>query len=182
MLGGCFVSGLVPISPARRARSRATRRPTVIHVILKPMAIKGKQITAFRLDVEALEAMRRLRRRDGISFSEQARRALRPWLESKGVLKWAADATGKTMPVRGNKRKDRMMAMPTSRDVVLYKVDFHAPIPLRGWVVFRANQQEFVEQDEQQAVRRACGIAATEGVRCFRMDEYEYWPVDCGSV
>jgi hypothetical protein len=30
--------------------------------------------------------MRRLQQRYGISFSEQMRRALRPWLESKGVI------------------------------------------------------------------------------------------------
>ena len=41
------------------------------------------------LDDDLLEAMRRLQERDGISFSEQMRRALRPWLESKGVIKKA---------------------------------------------------------------------------------------------
>jgi len=46
-----------------------------------------KQITAFRLDPDILGAMKKLQERDGISFSEQARRALRPWLESEGVLK-----------------------------------------------------------------------------------------------
>jgi uncharacterized protein (DUF4415 family) len=45
-----------------------------------------KQLTAMRLDNDLLEAMRRLQERDGISFSEQMRRALRPWLESKGVI------------------------------------------------------------------------------------------------
>jgi len=45
-----------------------------------------KQLTALRLDGDLLEAMRRLQERDGISFSEQMRRALRPWLESKGVI------------------------------------------------------------------------------------------------
>jgi uncharacterized protein (DUF4415 family) len=48
-----------------------------------------KQLTALRLDEDLLEAMRRLQERDGISFSEQMRRALRPWLESKGVIKKA---------------------------------------------------------------------------------------------
>jgi uncharacterized protein (DUF4415 family) len=48
-----------------------------------------KQLTALRLDGDLLEAMRRLQERDGISFSEQMRRALRPWLESKGVIKKA---------------------------------------------------------------------------------------------
>jgi len=39
----------------------------------------------FREDI--LEAMRRLQERDGILPSEQIRRALRPWLEAKGVMK-----------------------------------------------------------------------------------------------
>jgi uncharacterized protein (DUF4415 family) len=46
-----------------------------------------KQITALRIDADLLEAMRALQERDGISLSEQMRRALRPWLESKGVIK-----------------------------------------------------------------------------------------------
>lgn len=49
----------------------------------------AKQLTALRLDDDLLQAMRRLQERDGISFSEQMRRALRPWLESKGVIKKA---------------------------------------------------------------------------------------------
>ena len=47
----------------------------------------AKQLTALRLDDDLLEGMRRLQERDGISFSEQMRRAIRPWLESKGVIK-----------------------------------------------------------------------------------------------
>jgi uncharacterized protein (DUF4415 family) len=43
----------------------------------------AKQLTEMRLDGDLLEAMRRLQERDGISFSEQMRRALRRWLESK---------------------------------------------------------------------------------------------------
>jgi uncharacterized protein (DUF4415 family) len=37
----------------------------------------AKQLTALRLDDDLIEAMRRLQERDGISFSEQVRRALR---------------------------------------------------------------------------------------------------------
>jgi uncharacterized protein (DUF4415 family) len=48
-----------------------------------------KQLTALRLDGDLLEAMRCLQERDGISFSEQMRRAIRPWLESKGVIEKA---------------------------------------------------------------------------------------------
>jgi hypothetical protein len=51
------------------------------------MPAQTKQLTAFRVDAELVEAMRRLQVRDGISFSEQMRRALRPWLEAKDVLK-----------------------------------------------------------------------------------------------
>lgn len=53
------------------------------------MTPDAKQLTALRLDAELLDAMKRLQERDGISLSEQIRRALRPWLESKGVLKKA---------------------------------------------------------------------------------------------
>jgi len=44
-------------------------------------------VTTFRVDDDVLEGMRRLQERDGISYSEQIRRALRPWLEKKGVMK-----------------------------------------------------------------------------------------------
>ncbi|PYR48162.1 MAG: hypothetical protein DMF89_16465 [Acidobacteria bacterium] len=46
-----------------------------------------RRVTTFRVDDDVLEGMKRLQERDGISFSEQIRRALRPWLESKGVIK-----------------------------------------------------------------------------------------------
>lgn len=45
-----------------------------------------RRVTTFRVDEELLEAMRQLQERDGILPSEQIRRALRPWLEEKGVL------------------------------------------------------------------------------------------------
>ena len=48
---------------------------------------KVRPVATFRVDHDVLDGMRRLQDRDGISFSEQVRRALRPWLESKGVLK-----------------------------------------------------------------------------------------------
>ena len=46
-----------------------------------------KRISAFRIDEELAEGMRELQERDGIPQSEQMRRALRMWLESKGVIK-----------------------------------------------------------------------------------------------
>jgi len=45
-----------------------------------------RQVKTFRVDDDVLEGMHRLQERDGISFSEQIRRALRPWLETKGVM------------------------------------------------------------------------------------------------
>lgn len=41
----------------------------------------------FRPDADTFAAMDSLRERDGVPFSEQIRRALRAWLESKGAMK-----------------------------------------------------------------------------------------------
>jgi len=46
-----------------------------------------ERVTTFRIPDDLLEAMQALKQRDGMPFSEQIRRALRPWLESKGVMK-----------------------------------------------------------------------------------------------
>jgi hypothetical protein len=50
------------------------------------MATKDRVIT-FRPDPDTFEAMTSLRQRDGVPYSEQLRRALRAWLESKGAMK-----------------------------------------------------------------------------------------------
>ena len=55
-----------------------------------------RKVTTFRVDDDVLEGMQRLQERDGISYSEQIRRALRPWLEAKGVMK----AQGKRVSAR----------------------------------------------------------------------------------
>ncbi len=49
------------------------------------MTPSEKRQTAFRIDDEIMEGLEMLKERDGISFAEQVRRALRTWLESKGV-------------------------------------------------------------------------------------------------
>jgi hypothetical protein len=46
-----------------------------------------RRISTFRLDDELLEGLKAVEKRDGIPPSEQARRAIRKWLEEKGVLK-----------------------------------------------------------------------------------------------
>jgi hypothetical protein len=44
-----------------------------------------KTASTFRLDDELLDALREVKERDGIPQSEQIRRAILMWLESKGV-------------------------------------------------------------------------------------------------
>jgi hypothetical protein len=46
-----------------------------------------KKQTAFRIDPEILDGLQAVKERDGIPVSEQVRRALRTWLEEKGVQK-----------------------------------------------------------------------------------------------
>ncbi len=50
----------------------------------------SRKVATFRVDPDLLEGMERLKDRDGMPLSEQIRRALRPWLEGKGVLQKAA--------------------------------------------------------------------------------------------
>lgn len=41
--------------------------------------------TTFRIDPELLDGLQELKERDGVPHSEQVRRAIRMWLESKGI-------------------------------------------------------------------------------------------------
>ena len=43
--------------------------------------------TAFRVSADLLASLQEIKRRDGIPVSEQVRRALEAWVESKGVMK-----------------------------------------------------------------------------------------------
>ena len=45
-----------------------------------------RKVTTFRLDDDLREGLQRVWERDGIQPSEQVRRAVRFWLQSKGVL------------------------------------------------------------------------------------------------
>ena len=47
----------------------------------------AKKQTAFRIDPEILDGLRQIKERDGVPVSEQVRRALAAWLNSKGVMK-----------------------------------------------------------------------------------------------
>lgn len=55
--------------------------------------------TTIRLEEEILESLDVIRERDGISVSEQVRRALKQWIEQKGV------AVKKAAPRRASTRR-----------------------------------------------------------------------------
>ena len=48
-------------------------------------AMSPKQMTAFRLEPDIIDGLNRVKDRDGIPFSVQVDRALRAWLDKKGV-------------------------------------------------------------------------------------------------
>ena len=48
---------------------------------------RTRQIVTFRLDDDLLVGLKSVQDRDGILPSEQARRAIRAWLEAKGVIR-----------------------------------------------------------------------------------------------
>lgn len=48
---------------------------------------RERKIATFRLDDDLLEGLKAVQERDGVPPSEQARRAIRMWLETRGVLK-----------------------------------------------------------------------------------------------
>jgi len=49
------------------------------------MVMSPKELTAFRMEPKIMDAMRRLKDRDGIPFSVQVDRALRAFLDAKGI-------------------------------------------------------------------------------------------------
>lgn len=53
------------------------------------MTPRKRPLSTFTLDQDLIEGLEALRERDGISASETVRRAVRAWIEQKGVLKKA---------------------------------------------------------------------------------------------
>ena len=49
-----------------------------------------RKISTFRIDEELIEGMRQLQERDGVPVPEQVRRAIRGWLDAKGIKVKAA--------------------------------------------------------------------------------------------
>ena len=64
-----------------------------------------KELTAFRIDPKLMDAMRRLKDRDGVPFSVQVDRALRAWLEQKGVPVDTAKPTSRAAKTATRRRK-----------------------------------------------------------------------------
>ena len=66
-----------------------------------------KELTAFRIDPDVMEGLREVKDRDGIPISVQVDRALRSWLEKKGVRiepPQAASRAGRETAARASRR------------------------------------------------------------------------------
>ena len=60
--------------------------------------MKPRKQFNFVIDDDLAAGLKEVKERDGIGESEQARRALRAWLESKGVMKKAERKRAVTRP------------------------------------------------------------------------------------
>jgi hypothetical protein len=64
-----------------------------------------KELTAFRVEADIMEGLRRVKDRDGVPLSVQVDRALRAWLEEKGArMKKPANYA---VPLLGSRRRRR---------------------------------------------------------------------------
>jgi hypothetical protein len=61
----------------------------VVQHMLYIRAMPRLKQTAFRIEPETLQALDDIKRRDGLPISEQVRRALQAWIESRGIMKTA---------------------------------------------------------------------------------------------
>ena len=55
------------------------------YTVASPMTTR--KLAAFRLDPEIIDGLQRIKERDGVPVSEQVRRALLAWLQSRGAIK-----------------------------------------------------------------------------------------------
>lgn len=75
------------------------------HVSTIP-TVSPKELTAFRVDSEIMDGLRRVKDRDGVPLSVQVDRALRAWLEKKGVsVKKPQTASGKAAKASGRRTR-----------------------------------------------------------------------------
>ena len=64
-----------------------------------------KEMTAFRIEPEIMDGLRRVKDRDGVPLSVQVDRALRAWLEKKGAPVEKARASGRTAKAAAPRRR-----------------------------------------------------------------------------
>ena len=64
-----------------------------------------KELTAFRVEAEIMAGLRRVKDRDGVPLSVQLDRALRAWLEEKGVTLKKASNTNRRAPNTATRRR-----------------------------------------------------------------------------
>jgi hypothetical protein len=60
------------------------------------MTPSTRKQTNLRLDDDILDGLQQVKERDGMPISEQVRRALRAWLETKGIVNKAAPRRAST--------------------------------------------------------------------------------------
>jgi hypothetical protein len=92
---------LMSFGATRVSRGTVTRQLDLVNHMLYTLApVTPKRLTNFRLEDELLEGLSLVKDRDGIPLTEQVRRAVRLWLDSRGV-------TVKTAKPARRKRADR---------------------------------------------------------------------------
>ncbi len=64
-----------------------------------------KELTAFRVEADIMEGLRRVKDRDGVPLSVQVDRALRAWLAAKGITLKKASKTNRRAPNTATRRR-----------------------------------------------------------------------------
>ena len=63
-----------------------------------------KELTAFRVEADIMEGLRRVKNRDGVPLSVQVDRALRAWLAKKGIPLKKASKADRRAPYTATRR------------------------------------------------------------------------------
>jgi len=78
---------------------------TVYKHIYTMSMMSPKELTAFRLEPEIMDALRRVKDRDGVPLSFQVDRALRAWIKKKGVAVKSASKAGRPNNTQRSRRR-----------------------------------------------------------------------------
>jgi hypothetical protein len=85
-----------PALDARRRNTHQMYLTNCIYVFIQ--YVMPKEMTAFRIEPEIMDGLRRVKDRDGVPFSVQVDRALRAWLKKRGVSVTKAPASNHPRP------------------------------------------------------------------------------------